>query len=120
MPWYDVIWNPEPGGNTDYQRWFDMANEIRERILRPATPEEKERHLRVRQQIQEEMPEIKEWAQVAAARQKDRIAVGTVFSHEEAGILEAIDAYAAKNALQNRGAVVRAALSQLLGIEIAR
>jgi hypothetical protein len=97
-----------------------MAHEIRQRILRAATQDELERHKQVRQQIEQEMPEIKKWAKEAAARQKDRIVVGTVFSSEEAGVLQAIDEYAAKHALQNRGAVVREALSQLLGVQISR
>ena len=48
------------------------------------------------------------------------MAVGTVFTSEEAGILEAIDTYAAKHSLPGRGAVVREALAHLLGIEMPR
>ncbi len=97
-----------------------MAKEIRNRIVRPASPEEVERHQQIREQIQQELPELKQWAREAAARHKDRVAVGTVLTAEEANVLAAIDEYAAKHSLQNRSAVVREALAHLLGIEIAR
>ncbi len=97
-----------------------MSHEIRKRILRAATPEEKERHQRLRQEIEQELPELKQWARAAAARHQERVGVGTVFSAEEAQVLKAIDDYAAKHSLQSRGAVVREALASLLGIEIAR
>jgi hypothetical protein len=96
-----------------------MSREVRNRIVRPATPDEKQRHDAIRQQIEQELPELRQWAKEAAARHNERVAVGTVFGAEETKIVEAIDHYAAKHALQNRGAVVRQALSQLLGIEIA-
>ena len=97
-----------------------MTHEIRQRIERPATPVEKERHLQIRQEIEEELPELEQWARAAAAKHKERIAVGTVFTADEVQVLKAIDEYAAKHSLQNRGAVVRAALAQLLGIEVGR
>ena len=97
-----------------------MTHEIRQRIRRPATPEEKERHQQIRQEIEQELPELKQWARAAAERHKERIAVGTVFTAEEAQVVKAIDDYAAKHALQHRGAVVREALAHLLGIEVAR
>jgi hypothetical protein len=56
----------------------------------------------------------------AAARHRERVAVRTVFAAEESGILAAIDEYAAKHSLAGRGAVVREALAQLLGVEIQR
>ena len=96
-----------------------MTDEIRQRLLRPATLKEKERHQQIRQQVEQEMPELKQWAQEAAARHRDRVAVGTVFTAQEVGVLEAIDDYAAKHALASRGAVVREALSRLLGVRIA-
>jgi hypothetical protein len=43
-----------------------------------------------------------------------------VLTAEEINVLQAIDAYAVKHALTSRGAVVREALANLLGIEIAR
>jgi len=46
-----------------------MTHEIRQRIQRPATPEEKERHRQIRQEIEEELPELKQWAQEVVARQ---------------------------------------------------
>jgi len=97
-----------------------MTKEIRKRIARPATPEEKERHQQIRDRISEELPELKQWAREAAARHKDRVAVGTVLTAEEADVVAAMDNYAAKHSLQNRSAVVREALANLLGIEIAR
>jgi hypothetical protein len=57
---------------------------------------------------------------VPSAQHEDRVAVGTVFTSEEAGILEAIDRYAATHSLPGRGAVVREALAHLLGIEMPR
>ncbi|HKI38728.1 MAG TPA: hypothetical protein VKA46_43165 [Gemmataceae bacterium] len=97
-----------------------MTHEVRKRIVRPATPEEQERHAEVRGQIEQELPELQQWAREAAARHQERVAVGTVFTAAEARVVEAIDSYAAKHALTNRSAVLREALSQLLGIEIAR
>ena len=97
-----------------------MTHEIRERILRPATPEEKARHEQIRQQIAQELPELKQWAKEAAAKHTGRVPVGTVLTPDEANVLEAIDDYATKHSLQNRSAVVREALAHLLGIEIAR
>jgi hypothetical protein len=97
-----------------------MTHEVRQRLLRPATPEAKERHAEIRRQVEQELPELQKWAREAAARHQDRVAVGTVFTAAEASVVEAIDNYAAKHALTNRSAVIREALSQLLGIEIAR
>ena len=97
-----------------------MTHEIRQRILRSATPEEKERHLQIRQQVAQELPELQEWARDVAARHRDRVAVGTVFTAQEADVVEAIDNYAATHALPSRSVVVREALSRLLGVEIAK
>jgi predicted transcriptional regulator len=97
-----------------------MAREVRQRIVRPATPEEAERHTVIRKQIEEELPEIEQWARDAAARHRERVAVGTVLTAEENNVLEAIDDYAAKHSLTSRSAVIREALANLLGIEIAR
>src|SRR5262245_38273849 len=90
------------------------------RIQRSATPEEKERHQQFRQAIEAELPELKQWARAAAARHPERIAVGTVFTADEAAVVKAIDEYAANNSLQNRSAVVREALARLLAIDVAR
>ncbi len=95
-----------------------MPREVRQRIVRPATPEEKERHRQIREQVEEELPELKRWAREAAARDAGRIPVGTVFGEEEAHVVRAIDQYAANHALANRSAVVRKALAQLLHIDI--
>lgn len=97
-----------------------MTNEIRNRITRPATPEEKERHKQIRAEVEQELPELKQWAREAAARHKDRVAVGTVLTGEECHVLQAIDDYAEKHSLHGRSAVVREALANLLRIEIAR
>ena len=97
-----------------------MTHEIRHRIIRPATPEEKDRHQAIREQIKQELPELQQWAREAAARHKDRVTVGTVLTAEETNVLVAIDDYAAKHSLHGRSAVVREALANLLGIRIAR
>jgi hypothetical protein len=95
-----------------------VAHDILHRIVREATPEEKERHRAIREEIQEDLPQLKRWAKDAAERRRDRVAVGTVFTDQEATVLEAIDDYAAKHSLSGRGAVVREALAHLLGIEL--
>lgn len=97
-----------------------MSHEIGRRILRPATPEEKERHERIRQEIEAELPELQSWAKAASANHRDRVTVGTVFTSDEVAVLQAIDDYAAKHSLKSRGAVVRDALARLLGIKVAR
>ena len=97
-----------------------MTHEIRRRILRGATPEEKERHRTICEEIQQELPELEQWARETAARHQERVAVGTVFTDQESDVLEAIDDYAIKHSLKSRGSVVREALAQLLGIEITR
>lgn len=97
-----------------------VPHEIRKRILRSATPEEAARHAVIREQIEEELPELAQWARDAAARHRERIAVGTVFGAEESGVVAAIDEYAAKHSLANRSAVVREALAKLLGVEVRR
>jgi hypothetical protein len=51
-----------------------MTRKICRRILREATPEEKERHRTIRAEIEEELPELKQWARDAAARHQDRSA----------------------------------------------
>ena len=66
------------------------------------------------------MPELKQWAREAAYRHSERTADGTMFTAEEAQVVQAIDDYATAHSLQNRGAVVREALGHLLGIEVAR
>jgi hypothetical protein len=95
------------------------AREMGKRIVRPATAEEARRHADVRRVIEEEVPEIKEWARQAVRQDDNRVAVGTVFSDDEKPVVEAIDAYAASHSLPNRGAVIREALAHLLNISIA-
>jgi hypothetical protein len=53
-----------------------MIREIRRRILREATPEEKERHRTIREEIRQEMPELKQWARETAARHREHLADG--------------------------------------------
>jgi hypothetical protein len=97
-----------------------MTHEVRQRIVRPATPEEKERHRQIRDEIEDELPELKRWAREAAARHAGRTPVGTVFAEEETHVVQAIDHYAASHALADRSGVVREALAQLLHIDIQR
>jgi hypothetical protein len=97
-----------------------MKHEIRKRIVREATPEEKERHRVIREQVEQDQPELTQWARAAAARHQDHVVVGTVLTGEETKILEAMDNYAAKHSLAGRSAVIREALARLLGIEMAR
>ena len=97
-----------------------MTREIRRHILREATPEERERHRTIREEIRQELPELKQWARETAARHRERVAVGTVFTDEDTVVVEAIDQYATKHSLPSRGAVVREALAHLLGIDIPR
>ena len=96
-----------------------MADKLK-RIVREATPEEIERHRVIREQVKQDLPELREWARAAAARHQERIAVGTVLSGEETKLIDAIDDYAAKHSLAGRSAVVREALAQLLGVDLAR
>jgi hypothetical protein len=91
--------------------------QVRRRILRPATPEEKERHGQIRDKTETELDELKRWAR-EAARNAGHTAVGTVFDQEEADVVRAIDHYAADHALPGRSAVVREALAKLLNIKI--
>ncbi|MGQ0637400.1 MAG: hypothetical protein ACT4QC_22570 [Planctomycetaceae bacterium] len=96
-----------------------MSHEIRNRILRPPTPEEADRHEKIRQQIDQERPELAQWARAAAARDQERVAVGTVFRANESDVIAAIDDYASRHSLKGREAVVREALARLLGIAVA-
>lgn len=97
-----------------------MSQEPPKRIVRDATPEEKERHRVIREQVEQDLPELKQWARGAAARHREKVAVGTVLKGDEANVVKAIDDYAARHSLPGRGAVVREALAQLLGVELAR
>ncbi len=97
-----------------------MSHEVRKRIVREATPEERERHRAIREQVEQELPELKEWARQAAAKHRDRIAVGTILTGDEATVLQAMDKYAMEHSLPGRGAVIREALARLLGMDIAR
>ena len=97
-----------------------MPHEIRNRILRPATPEEAARHAGIRDKVEQELPELAQWAREAALRHPERVVVGTVFDAKESKVLAAIDDYAATHALESRGAVVREALARLLGVEIQK
>jgi hypothetical protein len=98
----------------------NVTHEIRNRIVREETPDEKERHRTIREEVQEDLPELKRWARETAARHRERVAVGTVFTDQESAVVTAIDDYAARHSLSGRGAVVREALAQLLGIEMPR
>lgn len=105
------------------------GREMGKRIVRPATAEEARRHADVRRVIEEEVPEIKEWARQAVPQDVNQVTVsqvtigqvtvGIVFSDDEKPVVEAIDAYAASHSLPNRSAVIREALAHLLNISIA-
>jgi hypothetical protein len=49
-----------------------MTDEKRKRIVREVTPEEKERHRVIREQVQQDLPELRAWARAAAARHHAR------------------------------------------------
>jgi hypothetical protein len=51
-----------------------MPHEIRNRIIRSTTPEEAARHNQIREQIEQELPELTQWANAAAERRRGRIA----------------------------------------------
>ena len=51
-----------------------MTHEIRRRILRETTPEERERHRAIRREIEQELPELKRWARETAARHREQMA----------------------------------------------
>jgi hypothetical protein len=88
------------------------------RIVREATPEERERHAAIRAAVAAERSEIDAWARSESARIGGQVAVGTVFTTQETPVLEAIDAYAVSHNLPGRSAVVREALSRLLEIQV--
>ena len=50
-----------------------MGHDIRKRIRRPAGPEERERHQRIRKEIEQELPELKEWARASAAQHNEQV-----------------------------------------------
>ena len=97
-----------------------MAREIRNRIIRAATPEERDRHDAIRNEVEQDLPALTTWARQVAAEHADRIAVGTVFTADETPVIQAIDQYASDHSLSSRSAVVREALASLLGIQISR
>lgn len=45
-----------------------MSHEIPKRFVREAKPEEKERHRVIRDQVEQDLPELQQWARGAAAR----------------------------------------------------
>jgi hypothetical protein len=47
-----------------------MTREIRRRIIREATQEEKERHRAIRAEIEQELPELERWARETVARHR--------------------------------------------------
>ena len=65
-----------------------------------------------------------EYRRMVAEEERDlprkiKYRVEAVFQEKEQDVLTAIDQYATKHGLPNRGAVVRQALAKLLGIELA-
>ncbi len=88
--------------------------------LGDARRREAARHKQIRDEVEQELPELAEWARAAAARHRERIAVGTVFTTDELPVLSAIDEYAAKHSPFRTGSrCSRSPLARLLGIEIA-
>ena len=79
------------------------------RIFVKLTPEQKEYFRRAREEIEAEFPPKK------LARPR----LEMVVAPEETKLLDAVDQYAAKHALPNRGAVLRVALSKLLKLKLA-
>ena len=73
--------SPELGPGAD--RKTTVTHDIRQRRVRDATPEEKERHRAIRQEIQEDLPQLKRWAKDAAARHRERVALESVLDEEE-------------------------------------
>jgi hypothetical protein len=51
-----------------------MTREIRRRIIQEATPEERVRHRIIRAEIEQDLPELKQWARETAARHNKRMA----------------------------------------------
>lgn len=92
--------------------------DLGKRIFRDATPAERERHAAIRAAVEAERPEIDAWAREESDRIGGQVAVGTMFTSDEIPVLDAIDAYAASHNLPGRSAVVRAALSRLLDIQV--
>lgn len=97
-----------------------MSKENFKRTVRSATSDELDRQRLIREQVMQDLPELNAWARAAAARHQERIGIGTVLSGEETKLVRYIDDYAAKHSLAGRGAVVREALAQLLGVELDR
>ena len=89
MPWYDIVLHKE----TDHEQRDSPADRSE------ASPEEKERHRALRDEIERELPELKQWARVRRTRNRERVAIGTVFSSAESPVVEAIDHYAAEHSL---------------------
>ena len=71
------------------------------------TPEQRAEYRRMVAEEERDMP------------RKIKYRVEAVFQEKEQDVLTAIDQYAAKHGLPNRGAVVRRALAKLLKIELA-
>ena len=80
------------------------------RIYVKLTPEQKDYFRRAREEIEAEFPPKK-----LPARPR----LEMVVAPEETKLLDAVDQYAAKHDLPNRGAVLRVALSKLLKLPLA-
>ncbi len=86
-----------------------MAKKLRKRIVRKATPEERERHRQVREQIAEELPELK---QARAAQEALRDAMLALKQEREAQGLSLAD-------IRDRTGIERSTLSRLENDETA-
>ena len=80
------------------------------RIYVKLTPEQKAYYRRARKEIEAEFP---------PKRLPARPRLEMVVAPDETNLLDAVDQYAAKHELPNRGAVLRVALSKLLKLPLA-
>jgi hypothetical protein len=94
-----------------------VTHEIRERIVREATPEEKERRRAVRPETQTDLPELMQWAGETAAELRERLVVATVLTGQGTTAWKATDDYAAKHALK---VIIRSCQIDLEGEEMRR
>jgi len=94
-----------------------MAKKIGKRIYRQATVEEQERHKRIREQIQEELPDIKKRAQQKLAEAMQHgIAIQHAMSVLKA---ERVKKGLSLSAMKERTGIERSTLSRLENNEVA-
>ncbi|MCC7334104.1 MAG: helix-turn-helix transcriptional regulator [Pirellulaceae bacterium] len=119
MAYYQIIWDEEPGGNVEHIAEHDltpsggiaMAKERGKRIYRTTTDEERAKLAMVREQIAEELPDIRQ-------RAKERLAVLKKEGMPLRQVLAALRAERERQGLSladinERTGIDRAALSRL-------